>query len=224
MLKNKKTQFIIIFFAIILLIIIPNKVKAIDISSIEITTPATKTEYMEGENFDKAGMVVTATYNDGTKATITNYRILRGDNLEVGQRDVLINYTAGDRELEALQPITVKKISSIEITTPATKTEYMEGENFDKAGMVVTATYNDGTKATITNYKILSGDNLEVGQREVLINYTAGGRELEALQPITVKEKNETDSFNWTIIAFIAVIVFVTFIIILAVFTHKKDN
>lgn len=40
-------------------------------SSISVTTPPTKMEYRLGEAFDPAGMVVTATYNDGDTAAVT---------------------------------------------------------------------------------------------------------------------------------------------------------
>ena len=42
-----------------------------ELSSIEITTPPTKTEYVAGEKFDPTGMVVTAKYDDETEKTLT---------------------------------------------------------------------------------------------------------------------------------------------------------
>ncbi len=47
----------------------------------------------------------------------------------------------------ATQAITVSKVlTSIEITTPPSRTSYFSGETFSTAGMVVTAHYNDGSK------------------------------------------------------------------------------
>ena len=45
-----------------------------------------------------------------------------------------------------------KVLSSLAITTPPTKTTYTQGESFDPTGMVVRATYTDGTTSTSINY------------------------------------------------------------------------
>lgn len=44
-----------------------------------------------------------------------------------------------------------KGVSSIAITTAPTKTKYVEGESFDKTGMVVTATMADGSTEDVTS-------------------------------------------------------------------------
>ncbi len=88
----------------------------------------------------------------------------------------------------------ILKLENIAITTAPTKTSYTEGENFDPTGMEVTATYNNGSTAPVTNYTIEGGDNLTVGQTSVTISYTEDGITKEATQIITVKEKiNEED-------------------------------
>ena len=62
-------------------------------------------------------------------------------------------------EFEVLK--VVKKVESIEITTPPDKTEYKAGEDFDPTGMVVTAVYDDNSKADLTakDYTIFHGDH-----------------------------------------------------------------
>ena len=42
-----------------------------------------------------------------------------------------------------------RKFTGLEITEMPLKTEYIEGETFDPAGMVVSAVYSDGTKEVI---------------------------------------------------------------------------
>ncbi len=82
-----------------------------EISQLEITEAPNRTVYTEGEKFDRTGMKITATYSDGTKSEITDYKIYDGENLEAGQEYVTIHIVDGDRELNALdvkQPITVK--------------------------------------------------------------------------------------------------------------------
>ena len=143
------------------------------IKNIEITTPPTKTTYFEGENFDKTGMVVTANYNSEETPSVvlddSSYSIINGSNLQVGQTSVTISYEGKTVE----QPITVEEnsIVNLEITTPPTKTTYFEGEAFDKTGMVVEATYKDGSTKAITNYTIDDGNNLNIDQTYITISY-----------------------------------------------------
>lgn len=79
---------------------------------IEITTPPTKTEYKAGEDFDPTGMVVTAVYDDNSKAVLpeTGYTIFRGAGLTKGQTDVTIQYNdgSGSSNIKTYQEITVK--------------------------------------------------------------------------------------------------------------------
>lgn len=92
-------------------------------------------------------------------------------------------------ELEVLK--VVKKVVRIEITTPPTKTEYKAGEDFDPTGMVVTAVYDDNSKADLTakDYTIFHGDKLTKGQEYVTIQYNdgSGSSNIKTYQAITVK-------------------------------------
>ena len=155
------------------------------LKNIEITTPPTKTSYFEGQNFDKTGMVVKANYNNKTSEILdsSSYSITNGTDLKVGQTSVTITYE--DKSVE--QSISVEKNSvvGLKIKTPPTKTEYKEGENFDKTGMVVTGIYQDETTHEILDYIIENGTNLTKGQSSVTINY--GGKKVT--QAITVEEK-----------------------------------
>lgn len=91
-------------------------------------------------------------------------------------------------ELEVLK--VVKKVVRIEITTPPTKTEYKAGEDFDPTGMVVTAVYDDNSKADLTakDYTIFHGDKLTKGQEYVTIQYDdgSGNSDIKVRQTITV--------------------------------------
>lgn len=89
------------------------------------------------------------------------------------------------------KPEVVKKVMSIEITTPPIKTKYMAGEDFDPKGMVVTAVYDDNSKAVlpVTGYTIFHGDKLTQGQTDVTIQYNdgSGSSNIKTYQKITVK-------------------------------------
>ena len=121
------------------------------------------------------------------------YTGLTMDKVTVNGKEVSVfeNPSTGDmrvlHELEVLK--VVKKVESIEITTPPDKTEYMAGEDFDPTGMVVTAVYEDGTSEPITNYIIFRGDKLVQGQADVTIQYDDGSANsgINVKQTITVK-------------------------------------
>ena len=72
------------------------------------------------------------------------------------------------------------------MTTAPTKTTYTAGENFDPAGMVVTATYSDGSTAAVTTYTVTDGNSLTAGKTSVTISYTEGGVTKTCTQAITV--------------------------------------
>lgn len=143
------------------------------IKNIEITTPPTKTSYFEGDNFDKTGMVVKATYNRKENPTVildsSNYSITNGTNLKLGQTSVTISYEGKSVN----QTISVEKneVTQLKITVPPTKVEYKEGQSFDKNGMKVVATYKNGTSKEITDYTIEDGNNLKLNQTEIIISY-----------------------------------------------------
>ncbi len=88
------------------------------------------------------------------------------------------------------KPEVVKTVKSIEITTPPTKTVYNAGDKFDPTGMVVTAVYDDNSKAVLpeTGYTIFRGTGLTKGQTDVTIQYNdgSGSSNIKTYQPITV--------------------------------------
>ena len=158
-----------------------------DVTAIKIKTPPTKTEYKEGQNFDKTGMVVEATYKDGTTKTITDYTIEGGNNLKSNQTQVTISYG----EKTVVQPITVtpNPLVEIKVTKEPNKTKYVVGQNFDKTGMIVTGTYQDGETQNILDYTIENGTNFSKEQTSVIIKYG----EKTTTQAITVEEKTITE-------------------------------
>lgn len=88
--------------------------------------------------------------------------------------EVRINYlnTAhGEPTQKILQGITVK--------TPPNKQIYTVGENLDLTGISVIATYDNDTKAAVTNgcrYSMNDGDPLvTVGQQNITVRYTESG-------------------------------------------------
>ena len=88
------------------------------------------------------------------------------------------------------KPEVVKTVDHIEITKEPNKTTYNAGDKFDPTGMVVTAVYDDNSKADLTakDYTIFHGDKLTQGQTYVTIQYNdgSGNSDIKVRQSITV--------------------------------------
>ena len=181
------------------------------LDSISVTTPPTKTTYIEGETFDPAGMVVTAKYDDNTTQEVIAYTYTPNGALSLSDKEITVSYTAGGITKTAKQAITVKEsgvkmLSSIAVTTAPAKTAYSAGESFDPAGMVVTATYNDKSTAEVNMYTYQPIGALKASDTEITISYTEGSITKTTSQPITVIDVNESlyvtftegDSFVYT--------------------------
>ena len=80
---------------------------------------------------------------------------------------------------------TMKMATSIAVTTPPTKTEYLSGDTFDPTGMVVVATYSDGTTAEITDY-FISPTTVTKSTKQISISYSSRGPSCYTSTPISV--------------------------------------
>lgn len=80
-----------------------------------------------------------------------------------------------------------KTLISIAVTTPPTKTAYTAGETFDPSGMVVTATYSDGSAAAVTGYDYKETP-LTISDTSIGIGYFENGVYAETAVTITVTE------------------------------------
>lgn len=147
--------------------------------------------FIEGENFNSDGLQVVANYNDKSSQEITDYQILNGENLRLGQESVIISYTEDGITKTTKHEInvTAKELTNITVAKAPTYTTYIEGENFNSAGMIVKAIYNDGTSKEVTNYTVTDGNGLTAGKTSVTISYTENGVTKTITQRITVTEK-----------------------------------
>lgn len=138
----------------------------------------------EGTNYVKVVFPefdgVTYTLNDGTVKEVKN-------------TDIQLAKVTFLQEKNAQAPVEVV-LDSIKVTTPPTKTEYTEGESFDSAGMIVTATWSDGTEKDVTDEVTYSTEALTKDITSIMISYTSDGVTKETEQAITVNEKEEAET------------------------------
>ena len=167
--------------------------------SIAVSTPPTKVIYKAGEYFDPSGMVVTATFDNGTTKNVSGYTYSPTRTLQQDDSVITISYTKKGITKTTTQNITVVYLTSIAITNPPTYTSYYDDEIFNTAGMEVTAYYSDSTSAVITTYSISPSGTLPYGTTSVTISYSEGGITETTTQNVSVSIRTY-DYTNSTVI------------------------
>lgn len=157
--------------------------------SLTIATPPNKTVYKSGETFDPTGMVVVANYGEGLMANVTGYTV-SPSVLTDGVSEVVITYTEGRITKTATVSVTVKKVLvSIAITTQPAKTVYQYQESLDPTGMVVTATFSDGSTAAVLDYTYPTTNFSTLGRQVMKLEYTYEGVTKSTDLVVTVQGK-----------------------------------
>ena len=167
--------------------------------SIAVSVPPTKVIYKAGEYFDPSGMVVTATFDNGTTKNVSGYTYSPTRTLQQDDSVITISYTKKGVTKTTTQNITVVYLTSIAITNPPTYTSYYDDEIFNTAGMEVTAYYSDSTSAVITTYSVSPSGALPYGTTSVTISYSEGGITKTTTQDVTVSIRTY-DYTNSTVI------------------------
>ena len=101
--------------------------------------------------------------------------------------------TTADKEftikIKSSEPGEQKTLSGIKVTKEPNKVSYTEGESFNKSGMVITASYSDGTSKEVTNYSYEPKGALSKSTTKIIISYTESGVTKTTEQKITVNAK-----------------------------------
>lgn len=157
-------------------------VSSVTVSSIAIASNPTKTVYNVGDTLNTSGLKLKVTYSNGTTSTISSGFQTSYDFSSSGTKKVTVTYGGKSTSFN----VTVNSIlSAIYVTTAPMTLVYENGSAFNPAGMVIKATYNDGTSKNITGYKT-SYDFSTVGDKNVTISYTENGVTKSATQLVSV--------------------------------------
>ena len=133
------------------------------------------TTYTAGEQFNKAGMVITAAYDDGSTKDVqpTYFQFTPVDSLTVNDKEVTITYTEGNVTQIAKQKITVNpKALTANMVQP------IASQPYTGSAIEPTVTVNVGKKTLTagTDYTVTYKDNTNVGTAKVIVtgkgNYT----------------------------------------------------
>lgn len=143
--------------------------------SISVKTPPTKTTYKSGETFDPTGMVIEADYGFGLTSEVTGFSCAP-TVLTDGTTAVTITYTENRVTKTTTQAVTVEKVlTGIAVTTNPTKMAYNYLEQFAPAGMVVTASFTDGSTQAVNGYTYPTSAFNTLGTNAVELSYTYEG-------------------------------------------------
>ena len=146
--------------------------KFVDKSVVQITISKMpeKTRYYQGELFDRTGLVVSRTYDDGTSETTTDYELSGFDSSSAGTK--VITVTASGKTATFEISVLEASITTISVTTMPNKVNYHIEKEFDSTGIVVTATASDGNTIDVTKDCTYSGfDSSSPKQSEITVHY-----------------------------------------------------
>ena len=143
-----------------------------------ISDDGTTTDQLQvysGKGIDNANFSSTDDIEVGAQVTIKGDLKKFGSTYEFDKNNQLVSYTAPVRVLESI---------ALSGTYP---TEFLTGDAFSHEGMVVTATYDNGSHRDVTNDATFSGYNMsEAGQQTVTVSYEENGVTKTATYSITV--------------------------------------
>ena len=161
------------------------EVISVEVEKLELTEPPAKLVYLEGEEFDDAGMVITAYYNNGENAVISSseYTVI-GYSASPGVHSVTIEYSS--KTVSFNVTVKNKTLSEISVAQLPDKTEYIEGEELELKGLIINAIYDNGDIEPITDYEY-SGYTSSVGEKTIIVTY--GGKSVTFL--VTVEAIDE---------------------------------
>ncbi|MDR1096222.1 MAG: bacterial Ig-like domain-containing protein [Spirochaetaceae bacterium] len=153
-------------------------------TNITILSPPEKVLYALGEPFSKTGLEVGWLYSDGTIEPVPEggYEIEAEPNMNkpVNQR---VYVRAGSYRVSFWVSVSSssKILNAISISYPAGKTQEV-GKEFDKAGLVITGSFSDGSNQDLASYANIVGyDKFKRGT-----------------QTVTVKVNGKTGTFDVT--------------------------
>ena len=164
-----------------------------NITSVSLTPPA-KTEYVENDKLDTAGMKFNVTYDNGYERTVTSGLKITGFNSEnVGKQTVTVSYRGKSATFEV--NVSEKKVVDAEFEFP-NDIKIIQGEDLDLSSGKVILTYSDGSQQTIKKgYAVTGFDKTKVGKQNITITY----RDFSTALEVAVEEKQEPEhTHNWS--------------------------
>lgn len=169
-------------------------------TGVNIVSQPTKTEYLDGEAFDPAGLTFTATYRNGYVSgevvTAESVTVVT-QTLAAGDATATLSYKGF--EFTVSVTVTERKVESVEVTPP-TKTEYESGDELDFAGLVVSATYEGGvTVDNVTDYAVKDASGKTYKHGDVIVSTEDGTVDITLTVEVASGGTTSTATFTVTV-------------------------
>ena len=144
-------------------------IKATEIMPTSITATYNGGAVIEGSAINKSNVLVTAYYPNGTNKTVTDFDLSMETMNKVGMQEVIVKYKNLTSTIYV--PVTAKTVTALEAVYNGGALE--QYESIDRKKLIVTATYNDGSRANVDDYFISSTTATKVGENLFTITYGA---------------------------------------------------
>ena len=147
------------------------------------------TTYTAGERFNRAGMVITAQYDDGSTKEVqpTYFQFTPTAPLTVNDKEVTISYTEGN-----VTPIAKQKITVNPKALTADMVQSIASQPYTGSAIEPTVTVKDGSKTLTagTDYTVTYKDNTNVGAATVTVtgkgNYAGSVSKTFTIEPKSI--------------------------------------
>lgn len=149
---------------------IPIGVSPRQMVAIEMAQLPHKLIYLErGEDIDVTGAAILCKYNYGEpeEIPVTRDMIHGFDNRRVGSHSAEVQFNGFIASFDV--EISPQQLMGLMVSQGPNKTHYVEGERFDKTGMVISGFYNNGILQPIQSYTIMPDNPLKEGDVAIVV-------------------------------------------------------
>ena len=167
-----------------------------NLQKINVTRNLSKTSYLEGEDLDKRGLVITAYYDDGSTVDVTGSCSYSKFISTPGTKTITVTYAGKITAFTVI--VNAKTPTSLTITQLPTKKIYYINDTMDPSGLKATASFNNNTTAEVSNnvFCTVEGSLSTEGTKNVLAQYHYNGKTVTATFTVKVIGKEMSSGYN----------------------------
>ncbi|MBQ9679942.1 MAG: bacterial Ig-like domain-containing protein [Ruminococcus sp.] len=162
-----------------------------NLTGISVTSQLSKTTYLEGENLSTSGLVITASYDDGSTANVTGSCSFSGYDSTPGVKTVTVTYSG--KQTAFTVNVATKTPTALTIVGLPNKTDYQVGDSPDFSGLDVKVEYDNGTEEIISGFDLIYDENITAttGSKDVTVSYMYNNKVVSSTFAINVIKNNE---------------------------------
>lgn len=146
---------------------------AATLTGISVKTMPSKTIYNVGDTLNTANLVIRATYSDGSTKDLTSGFTCSPTKLSTaGTQTITVSYGGKTTTFKVTVNNPVATLTGVSVKTLPSKTTYNVGEYLNTTGLVLKASYSDGSTKDITSGYTCSPSKLSTaGKQTITVTY-----------------------------------------------------